>query len=101
MAKANLVLPDGTTVSIDGAAEEVATLLERFATLGGGGKPSSPRKKSAKATGTAKANKRKGPQELIEELAEQNYFKSKRSLSEVQKKLEEGGHIYAMSSLST
>ena len=30
MAKANLVLPDGTTVAIEGTADEVAVLLGRF-----------------------------------------------------------------------
>ena len=30
MAKANLLLPDGTTVNIEGTAEEVAILLGRF-----------------------------------------------------------------------
>ena len=44
---------------------------------------------------------RKGPQQLLRDLAEENWFKSKRTIGDVQKKLEEKGHIYAMQSLST
>jgi hypothetical protein len=112
MAKANLVLPNGTTVNIDGTIEEVATLLEKFsgahgpaptpAGAGGKGKAKKKRAQKAGADGAAKkASGRLGPQELIAQLAEQDYFKSKRTLGEVQAKLEEGGHIYAMQSLST
>jgi hypothetical protein len=35
------------------------------------------------------------------ELASEGWFKSKRTIGDVQKKLEEKGHIYAMESLST
>lgn len=107
MATAKLVLPDGTTVNIEGSADEVATLLARFA-----GEPAShappaskSRRKPAKrnSAGAAKREKprRKGPQTLLEELAADNFFKSKRTIGEVQTKLEEKGHIYALHSLST
>ena len=43
---------------------------------------------------------RKGPQTLIAELAGENYFKTKRKIVQIQKKLEEKGHIYAITSLS-
>lgn len=104
MAKAHLTLPDGTTVNIEGTADEVATLLARFA----GSAPTTitavkPRRKKAAANSDKKAQKtaRKSPKTLIEELANENFFKSKRTISEVQKKLEEKGHIYALHSLST
>ena len=44
--------------------------------------------------------KKEGPTSLISELADEGYFKSKRSISDIQKKLEERGHIYAQSSIS-
>ena len=59
MAKANIILPDGTKVTIEGTPDEVATLLTRFSGSGGN---------------------RKGPQGLIAELAQEDYFKSKREL---------------------
>jgi hypothetical protein len=107
MATAKLTLPNGTVVNIEGTAEEVAKLLEKFPGGGGGPSPSAPvpskpAKKPSPAAGTTKkANNRIGPQDLIAQLAEQGFFKSKRSLGEVQSKLEEGGHIYAITSLST
>ena len=108
MAKANLTLPDGTTVKIEGTAEEAATLLTRFTggDQGGGGAPAH-RKKASKKKATKKRggksstrSKRTGPRDLIRELADEDYFKSKRTLQDVQKKLEEQGHIYAQTSLS-
>lgn len=106
MATAKLVLPDGTTVNIEGSADEVATLLARFS----GGSLSNPdaSKRTSKKTpyrsskGSNKDRpKRRGPRTLLEDLAKENFFKSKRTIGEVQKKLEEKGHIYAMNSLST
>ena len=104
MAKANFTLPDGTTVNIEGTAEEVANLLSRFSSPQAGpertSKPSK-EKSSGRTAAQAHTPKRKGPQTLIEDLVQENYFKSKRTIGDVQKKLEEGGHIYAMHSLST
>ena len=104
MAKAHLTFPDGTTVNIEGNADEVATLLSRFS---GSAPPNTtavkPQRKKAATNSGKKTQKttRKSPQALIEELAGENFFKSKRTIGEVQKKLEEKGHIYALYSLST
>ncbi len=48
MAKANLVLPDGTKVSIEGTADEVAVLLGRFSTQEASSAPTKPSKKKEK-----------------------------------------------------
>ena len=103
MAKANLILPDGTKVNIEGTAEDVGALLSRFS--GGESAPTKKKKarKKKKSTGQPKTvarKTRKGPQTLIEDLANENYFKSKRKIGDIQKKLEEKGHIYAITSLS-
>jgi hypothetical protein len=102
MAKANLTLPNGTTVAIEGTAEEVSALLARVsAPPASVGKPRSNRgEKKAGASGQATTPHRKGPQALLRELVDEDWFKSKRTISEVQKKLEERGHLYAMTSLS-
>ena len=105
MAKANITLPNGTKVTIEGTADEVATLLARFS----GPSEDTPavakikkrkKKKSYGGSGGA-ATKRKGPQILIEELAKEGYFKSKRTIGDIQNKLDEKGHIYAQTSLSS
>src|SRR5512140_205050 len=98
MAKANLVLPNGTTVAIEGTADEVAALLIRFS--GTGTQSAAPaatkpvrKRKGSKAAAGQKRVSRKGPQTLIEDLLSENFFKSKRTIGEIQKKLEEKGHI--------
>ena len=103
---AKLVLPNGTTVDIEGTADEVAMLLARFS---GDASPSVGTRKILRTRKPTRSSavekkdrpKRKGPQTLLEELANENFFKSKRTIGEVQKKLEEKGHIYALNSLST
>lgn len=107
MAKAVLTLSNGTKVAIEGTAEDIAVLLDRFS----GDAPTPSRKPRSRQQGRARESTkpkrakdripRKGPQTLIAELAEENYFKSKRTIGDVQKKLEEKGHIYAITSLST
>ena len=101
MAKANMVLPDGTKVAIEGTAEEVALLLARCSQV------SSPpdrqmrkRKLQRSPRRKSQTTKRAGPQTYIAELVTEGYFKSKRNLGDIQKKLEERGHIYAQTSLS-
>lgn len=107
MAKAKLVLPDGTKVDIEGTAEEVAVLLAKFQGTdpGGSGAPAPAERKKAKKKSKSgasggKAKKSGGPTALVTELADEGYFKSKRTIGDIQKKLEERGHIYATTSIS-
>lgn len=103
MAKANLTLPNGTTVVIEGTHEEVAALLATVSgpTTSASSSKKSGRRKSKSSTPKTTKAVRKGPQVLVKELADEDFFKTKRTLGEVQKKLEEKGHIYALESLST
>ena len=106
MEKANIVLPDGTKVTIEGTAAEVATLLEKFSA---DTKPStssltsrSSKPKGSKKAGAnkKKAQSRKGPTGFILGLRDDGFFKTRKIISDIQKKLEEQGHIYAQTSLS-
>lgn len=100
MAKANIALKNGTTVAIEGTAEEVAALLAKFSESSDGESNqrfSSKKRKSANSTGKPR---KIGPTGLIADLAEQGYFKQKRSISDIQKKLEEVGFIYPVTSIS-
>jgi len=104
MTTANLSLPNGTKVVIEGTADEVATLLSRFTgdeILAPARRARRGPKPSTSSAGTKRARGSIGPRGLIEELARSGYFKAqKRTIGDVQKKLEEDGHIYAMPSLS-
>jgi hypothetical protein len=99
VAKANLVLPNGTNVLIEGTSEEVAQLL---ATVTQGESANrSERKKKKRSTNTPRQTQNPNSvAALISQLAREDYFKSKRSLGEIQKKLEELGHIYPITTIS-
>lgn len=103
MTKANLTLPDGTTVVIEGSAGEVAVLLAKMSHAPApnpAGKVRRDKKSQSNTKDIAGRAARKGATALIQELATENWFKSKRTIGEVQKKLEEKGHIYAVTGLS-
>jgi hypothetical protein len=107
MPKANVVLADGTKVTIDGTTEEVASLLQRISgnALDSDAIKGTKRRRGKLVTkgsgkgGSAKATP-KGPADYVRGLVGASYFKTKRGLGDVQKKLEEGGHIYAVTHLS-
>jgi hypothetical protein len=103
MATANWTLPDGSKVAIEGTADEVAVLVSRLS--GGGDSTAVKRQRRTKTGGSSSGKKQErrstGPRGLIEALAQQDYFKAqKRTIGDVQKKLEQDGHIYALNSLS-
>ncbi len=108
MANANLVLPDGTTVSIEGTAEEVALLLGRFSGDSAQTQTDPPRGPSNKArrrraasrSGQTAPKEARGATGYVRELINEDYFKTKRSLGDVKATLEERAHIYPVTSLS-
>lgn len=99
MVKADLVLPDGTKVVIEGLAEEVAGVLAKFSSPGDAGRRSEQRKTPV-AVNKGDRTRGGGPISLIRDLANEDFFKTKRTIGDVQTKLEERGHIYAVTSLS-
>lgn len=104
MTKATLTLPNGAIVQIEGSPEEVKALLGLYTgsdVSSRGSRKHSPRRKRTNGSGIKKV-KKAGPVDLIRELISKDYFKGqKRSLSDIQQKLEEEGHLYAQTSLST
>ncbi len=106
MAKANLTLPDGTKVAIEGSAGEVAALLGRLSDDSQGAVPAKERARRISANGKkrtrdkAAKSKPSGPTDYIREIIHDGYFKAKREIGAVRDKLEERGHIYPVTSLS-
>jgi hypothetical protein len=107
MPKANVVLPDGTKVAIEGTAEEVAAVLHRISSgapnAGSGVASGSPKRRRRATTGRGSSppkKKSRGPADYIRELITEDFFKTKRGISDVQKKLEEGAHIFPVTHLS-
>lgn len=103
MTKARLTLPDGPDIQIEGTPSEIKELLEFYSSgVPVKNKGHKAKRRATHRSGEKKGSRKNGPVDLIRELVEENYFKGqKRSLSDIQKKLEEGGHIYAQTSLST
>jgi hypothetical protein len=108
MAKANITLANGTVVTIDGTVDEIKALLEIYShgpqpqSKTGGKIRRSHRRKAKGSSGETKVKKgKKGPQGYIAELKAEDFFKAKRTINEVQTKLEENGHIYPLNELST
>ena len=105
MAKATLTLPNGTHVAVDGSPEEIAKLMSLYSSEGETGHQKSNLRSPSQDESTAKTKKKsssakKGPRGYISDLTEIGFFKQKRNIAEIQKKLEEQGHIYAQTSLS-
>lgn len=102
MAKAQIKIPNGPDIQIEGTSQEIKDLLDFYSANKSSSKKQYSHRKLNRIGNSTKQNSRKNsPTGLIKELIEEGYFKSqKRSLSDIQKKLEERGHIYAQSSLS-
>lgn len=106
MAKAQLTLPTGAVVAIEGTPEEVADVLARFQTpesrTSGSKKVKKTKASSERATQTRSRRAGSGgPQVLIRELKDSDFFSQRRNLTDVKAELEKGGHIYAVTHLST
>ncbi len=99
MAKADLILPDGTKVAIDGSPDEITKILSALSP-GPAASGSKRTSRVVRPTPGHAPRSAKGPTGYITQLRDEGFFKAKRSLGDIQKKLEEQGHIYAITSLS-
>lgn len=101
MATASIDLPDGTKVKIEGSPEEINKVLELY-----GQQPvrASPRRVNSETGITRRGQTERsgsGAMDQIRVLIQEGFFGTKRSLKDVQKRLEELGRIYPQSHLST
>jgi predicted DNA-binding antitoxin AbrB/MazE fold protein len=87
MPKADVTLPDGTKVVIEGSKEQVADIVKQIAVQ------KKTTSKTSKETGS-------GPAANVRGLVDEGFFEQKRSIGEVQSALEERGYIYSTPSLS-
>ncbi len=93
MAIAKIMMPGGISVEVDGTPEEVAAVLADLKTKAPGFSsavlvPRSPRIRKGEIPG------------LIETLKSEDFFRTPRGLSDIQKKLAELGHHYPVTTLS-
>ncbi len=100
MPRAEISLPTGAKVVIEGSEEEVRFLLDVYGGRGGKREPSMV---SPRGAGTNRATSRKpvqGPIAYVRQLKEEGFFNAKRPLKAIQEKLAEKGHIYSQPNLS-
>jgi hypothetical protein len=89
MAKAQITLPDGTSIKLEGTPNEIAVAMERLRVQPT--KPREPRKGRSKRT---------NPTDLIANLIDGGFFKKPKDLASVKAALEEMGHHYPVTTLS-
>jgi hypothetical protein len=88
MAKAQITMPDGTNVKIQGTPDEIYTVLERW--KGRQQAPKAPRGKPQRVQLV----------DLIASLIDGGFFKKPKDLAAVKSALEELGHHYPVTTLS-
>lgn len=97
MARAEIILPTGAKVVIEGTEDEVRALLEVYRPSRGVARAGRSRGTSVK---TVAGRSVKGPKMYIRQLREEEFFTAKRTLKDVQAKLGERGHIYPQNILA-
>jgi len=107
MANAHIQRPDGTKIVIEGSPEEIARVMALYGAANNdehqnrSEKSEKVARKGSMSESSGAGRVQKGPKMYLLEIKEENFFAQKRSLSDVQKKLEEKGHIYPVDTLST
>ncbi len=104
MAIANINLPNGTKIQINGSSDEIGKILKLYNAEDSNGKKDiikTKPKTERKTNKEGRKKSKKGPRLYIRELITSDFFKEKRNIKDVQQKLEEQGHIYPMNELST
>lgn len=95
MATANIHLPNGTKVTIEGTPEEISKVLELYG-------PKAPVGELAVIERAPKKSRASnGATQYLRELIREGFFAERRSLSDVQRSLENLGHIFPPDQLST
>ena len=98
MAKATIKSQSGAVITVEGTKDEVSTIISMYETTSVVGQA---KKAIARAKGAKKdAKQRDSAADLIVELREQGFFDKPKALSDISTKLEEQGHLYAVTSLS-
>lgn len=101
MAKAEMVLPTGAKVTIEGTEGEIRALLDRYSSAPGRRRGHLQTKaRGGGANRRSSATSVSGPMGRVAELHSEGFFATKQTLKAVQDKLSEKGYIYSQGSLS-
>jgi len=98
MPKAHIQTADGTKITIEGGATEVASIVKQIQSTGPPSKP--PRRISKAAQQTRDRRKRDSAADRVASLKEEGFFDQPKSLSAVAAELEKSGYLYPVTTLS-
>ena len=101
MAHAEITLPDGITVNVDGSPDEISAVVDRLKGAPQVGKPTQPVAKAKAAAVRSKPNRtRVQIGDLLEDLMAGGFFATPKELGAVKAALAEMGHHYPRTTLS-
>jgi hypothetical protein len=92
MAKAQIKLPDGTTVRLEGTPDEISAVIDRRRTM--------EERRGRSAEAKVKARSKPQLSDLIANLVDGGFFKKPKDLAAIKIALEEMGHHYPVTTLS-
>lgn len=92
MAKAQIMLPDGIKLTLDGTPDEIAATVARL--------KGSPERSSREAAKSKSKSRRVQLVDLLANLIDGGFFKKPKDLASVKTALEEMGHHYPVTTLS-
>jgi hypothetical protein len=99
MAKANIITKQGTKITVEGDAGEVAAVISQLE----GGSQAPRHRQSKRATSSSPSAKRAQkttPVNLVSSLIDGGFFRKPKDLGAVKTALEELGHFYPVTTLS-
>lgn len=100
MPKAEILLPGGAKITVEGTEEEVRALVDLYAVRNVPGTSPSPAGSPSSRGMRPLRRPATGPLGYIRELKSEGFFDTKRSLKQIKDRLAEKGHIYPATSLS-
>ena len=92
MAKAQIKLPDGTMVRLEGTPDEISAVIDRQQKM--------PERQGRRATARVQGRSKPQISDLIANLIDGGFFKKPKDLAAIKIALEEMGHHYPVTTLS-
>jgi len=100
MAKAEIILSDGTKMNIDGTPEEIIKIKQSFIEFNIKAKSNVSKITRKRSGSKSKILSKEGPLSRIRDLIKNNFFKEERNIEDIRKKLEEKAIFYQVTALS-
>lgn len=98
MPKAHIQTPDGSKITIEGGAAEIASIVNQIQSPGPTSKPA--RRMSKAAQQKRDRKKQESASDRVANLKEEGFFNQPKSLSTVAAELEKSGYLYPVTTLS-